>query len=151
MDKMYASLVSLWKRLLPDENAAAKERFLTYCKEANLQLREDELKEFNTQKQMKKTGFYKSVRNYGLPPEYDLNYQYELMRKCEADAKLEQETKKEAKKEAKKAQKPVNKIETKILEAERFVTDLTKEKLQRLVAKYSPKNLKSSQEKTKLK
>lgn len=159
VDKMYAPLVSLWKRLLPDENAAAKARFLRYCKEANFQLREDELKESNTQKQLKKTDFYRDVSNYILPPEYDLNYQYKLMRKLEEEAKAQAEAKakeeanakEEAKKSTNKVIEPIKKIETKILEVEHRVTDLTKEKLQKLAAMYSSKTSNTGKGKKKVK
>lgn len=98
LDKKYAPLITLWKRLLPEENAAAKEEFFRYCKEANLQIRKDEIQENETQRLINRhTGLFKTVREYNLPPEYDLNEQYKLMLKCEnkktAEAEIDNETK----------------------------------------------------------
>ena len=146
LDKMYAPLIDLWGRLLPDENAAAKERFLQYCKDANLQLREDEIQENRTQRLINRPGgFFKSVRNYGLTPEYDLNAQYKLMRQCENNA----DTKKKAETEVSVKGVPFaksieEKIETTLTQVERKVKDLTKGKIQVLVAKYSPKTKKTN-------
>ncbi len=145
LDKMYAPLIDLWRRLLPEENAAAKDRFLQYCKDANIQLREDELQECKTQRHINRsTGLFKTVRNYGLPPEYDLNYQYELMRKCEKEAKL-------AQKDTSVPIKLGEKIENKIIYIEKRFADATKEKLQKIVAKYTPKQTKSNKDKSKIK
>ena len=84
LDKMYRPLVELWKPLKTEENKAAKEEFLRYCRDANLQLRKDEIHEYKTQKLLNRaTGFFKSVRGYNLPPEYDLNEQYKIMINCE--------------------------------------------------------------------
>ena len=84
LDKKYDDLTALWEPLKADSNKAAKERFLTYCRDANFQLRLDEMHENRTQKIISRpTGFFKSVREYDLPPEYDLNEQYELMLACE--------------------------------------------------------------------
>jgi hypothetical protein len=142
---MYAPLIDLWRRLLPEENAAAKDRFLQYCKDANIQLREDELQECKTQRHINRsTGLFKTVRNYGLPPEYDLNYQYELMRKCEKEAKL-------AQKDTSVPIKLGEKIENKIIYIEKRFADATKEKLQKIVAKYTPKQTKSNKDKSKIK
>ena len=162
LDKMYAPLISLWDRLMPDENTAAKERFLQYCKDANLQLREDEIQEFKIQRLIKRPfGLFKSVREYGLPPEYDLNYQYALMRKCEADdrkakrAKEAMEAMEETsvKKVEKKIGEQVTKVEKRVAgiakEAKEKV-DITKEKLQRLVAKYTRPNKKDGKGKNKV-
>ncbi len=97
LDKKYDELVSLWKPLTAEENKAAKEQFLEYCRDANLQLRVDELNEFKSQKMINKpTGLFKTVREYNLPPEYDLNEQYKLMRKCEKQ-KHQEERKEESK------------------------------------------------------
>ena len=97
LDKKYDDLVSLWKPLAAEENKAAKEQFLEYCRDANLQLRVDELNEFKSQKMINKpTGLFKTVREYNLPPEYDLNEQYKLMRKCEKQ-KTQEERKEESK------------------------------------------------------
>ena len=156
LDKMYAPLVSLWERLMPEENAAAKERFLQYCKDANLQLRQDEIQEFKTKRIINRpNGLFKSVREYGLPPEYDLNYQYKLMRQCEADAA------KAKKKEETTTQSISKKIEQKVAEVEKRVVvvtqrhagkakekvDITKEKLQKLVAKYTPIHMQNKKKK----
>lgn len=146
LDKMYAPLIDLWSRLLPEENAAAKERFLQYCKDANILLREDEIQEFKSQRHINKaTGLFKTVRTYNLPPEYDLNYQYELMRKCEKNAPPKKETQ-----ETKLIQK-VKQIENKIITAEQNVADITRVSVQKIVAKYSPKRLKTANSKTKTK
>lgn len=84
LDKKYDELVQLWKPLTEDENKPAKEQFLEYCREANFQLRLDELHEFKTQKILSRpTGLFKTVRGYNLPPEYDLNEQFKQMRECE--------------------------------------------------------------------
>ena len=97
LDKKYDELVKLWEPLMSDENKAAKERFLNYCKDANFQLRLDELHEFKTQKLLTRlTGFFKSVKEYNLPPEYDINTQYKLMRDCESKI-VEEEPKQEKK------------------------------------------------------
>lgn len=85
LDPIYAPLIALWKRLLPKENAHAKEEFFRYCKDANLQLRKDEKQEFETQRLIKRhTGLFKTVRDYNLTPEYDLNEQYKIMLECES-------------------------------------------------------------------
>ena len=85
LDPIYAPLIALWKRLLPKENAHAKEEFFRYCKDANLQLRKDEKQEFETQRLIKRhTGLFKTVRHYNLTPEYDLNEQYKIMLECES-------------------------------------------------------------------
>ena len=92
LNKKYDELTKLWEPLLEDENKAAKERFLTYCKDANFQLRLDELLEYKNQKKLTKpTGFFKSPRDYNLPPEYDLNEQYKLMKECEKITTQEKE------------------------------------------------------------
>lgn len=102
LDKKYDELVSLWKPLIAEENKAAKEQFLEYCRDANLQLRVDELNEFKSQKMINRpTGLFKTVREYNLPPEYDLNEQYKLMRKCE---------KKKPPEEHKEESKPILKV-----------------------------------------
>ena len=85
LDKKYAPLVESWKRLLSDENETAKEEFFRYCKDANLQLRKDEIQENITQRFLKRpNGLFKTIREYKLTPEYDLNEQYKLMLSCEA-------------------------------------------------------------------
>lgn len=150
LDKMYAPLMDLWSRLLPKENAEAKERFLQYCKDANILLREDEIQEFKTQRHINKsTGLFKTVRTYDLPPEYDLNYQYELMRKCEKDAVSVKE--KQEPKIIQKVKNPLKKLETRIISAEQSVADMTREGVQKLVAKYSPKHLNNGKSKPKIK
>lgn len=102
LDKKYDELVSLWKPLIAEENKTAKEQFLEYCRDANLQLRVDELNEFKSQKMINRpTGLFKTVREYNLPPEYDLNEQYKLMRKCE---------KKKPPEEHKEESKPILKV-----------------------------------------
>ena len=145
LDKMYAPLIDLWGRLLPKENAEAKERFLQYCKDANILLREDEIQEFKTQRHIKRsTGLFKTVRTYDLPPEYDLNYQYKLMRDCEAKAKQVEV------KEENSAKKVEQKIEE-VFAVEKRVLGIAKEKVHKLVAKYTPKHLSNKNEKKKAK
>jgi hypothetical protein len=77
-----------------------------------------------------------------LTPEYDINYQYKLLRKCEQDAEKEKEKLKKAKPES--VLKTIEeKVETKIVAVEKRVIDakeITKEALQKLVAKYTPKH-----------
>ena len=159
LDKMYEPLIRLWKRLMPEENIDAKERFLQYCKDANLQLRKDELQEYNTKRLMTRpNGFFISVRGYGLPPEYDLNFQYKLLRSCEAEAAVNEV----------KEESTVKKIEQKVSAVEKRVVGLAKEKVeaakekvetakekvelfQKLVAKYAPKHLQNTNEKKKTK
>ena len=150
LDKMYAPLVSYWERLMPEENASAKERFLQYCKDANLQLREDEIQEYKTQRLINRsTGLFKSVRNYNLTPEYDLNEQYKLMLRCEHETiPAESEEKKNC---IQKAEEKVSAVEKRVVVTAKEKIDSTKEKLQKLVAKYSPKRIKNSGEKEKSK
>ena len=84
LDRKYDELIRLWEPLKADENKAAKEEFLRYIKDVNLQLREDEIHENKTQKLINRvTGFFKSIRGYNLTPEYDLNEQYKVMEKCD--------------------------------------------------------------------
>ena len=85
LDKKYTDLIELWEPLKSDENKAAKEEFFRYCQDANMQLREDELREFETQKTINRpTGLFRTVREYNLTPEYDLNAQYKIMQKCDS-------------------------------------------------------------------
>lgn len=85
LDKKYTPLIESWKRLLSEENEAAKEEFFRYCKDANFQLRKDEIQENLTQRLIKRpNGLFKTIREYKLTPEYDLNEQYKLMLSCEA-------------------------------------------------------------------
>ena len=129
---------------MPPENAPAKERFLQMCKDANLQLRKDEIQEAKSQRLLKRpNGIFISVRNYGLTPEYDLNSQYALMRKCEKDAQpVKAEVEQKEPKIVQQAKKPIKKIGTKIISVEKQVVDMTG-KLQQLVAKYTPKTKKN--------
>ena len=157
LDKMYAPLISLWDGLIPKENAAAKERFFQYRKDANLQLRKDEIQEYKTQRLIKRpNGHFISVRNYGLPPEYDLNYQYALMRQCEAEAQKAKEKAKEevsVKKVEQKIGEQVTKVEKHVIEFAKETkerVDITKEKLQNLVAKYTHPKLNKGKDKTKI-
>lgn len=139
LDKMYAPLISFWKRLMPKENASAKERFLQYNKDANLQARKDEIHEYKTQRLINRpNGMFISARNYNLTPEYDLNDQYKLMRHCEAEAK-KTEIKEDipAKSISKKVEQKVSAVEKRIVVVAKEKVDLTKEKLQKLVAKYT--------------
>ena len=153
LDKMYTPLISLWERLLPEENMSAKDRFLQMCKDANFQLRLDELQEYKTRRFINRpTGLFKTVREYGLPPEYDLNYQYDLMRKCEKEAAKAGIKEKAPKKSLEE------KIETKVAKVEKKVVDLAKEKVdstkevfQKLVAKYTTKHLQNNNGKSKKK
>ena len=156
LDKKYDPLVCLWERLMQEENASAKERFLQYCKDANLQLRKDEIQEYKTQRLIKRpNGLFISLRNYALPPEYDLNYQYKLMRKCEADAEKAKEIREET-----SVRKVEQKIGAQVIKVERHVVniakgakekvDITKEKLQKLVAKYTRPNKKDVKGKNKV-
>ena len=102
LDKKYNDLVKLWEPLIADENKDAKEQFLKYCRDANYQLRLDELNEFKTQKTINRpTGLFKTVREYNLPPEYDLNAQLALMHECEHKVMPE---------ETKEVEKPVLKV-----------------------------------------
>ena len=158
LDKMYAPLISFWQILMPKENAAAKERFLQYCKDANLQLRQDEIQENKTQRLISRsTGFFKTARDYGLTPEYDLNVQYALMRKCEQEAKP-QEVKEEpsVKSIGKKIEQKVAAVEKRVVVIAKETAgqtkekvDITKEKLQKLVAKYTHPKTKDGKKKTK--
>ena len=152
LDKKYAPLVSLWERLMPEENAAAKERFLQYCKDANLQLRKDEIQEYKTQRLIKRpNGLFISLRNYALPPEYDLNYQYKLMRKCEADAeKAEIKESASTKSIGRKIEQKVAEVERQVVVAAKEKVDITKEKLQKLVAKYTRPSKKDGKGKHKV-
>ena len=150
IDKMYAPLISLWQRLLPDENAAAKERFLQYYKDANFQLRKDEIQEYKTQRLInRQNGFFISLRNYDLPPEYDLNEQYRIMRQCEKNAAPKKE--KQKREIIQKTQNPLKKVETKLISAEQSIAEMTKTSVQKLIAKYSPKHLNSGKSKAKIK
>ena len=156
LDKMYAPLISLWERLLPEENAHAKERFLQYCKDANLQLRKDELQEAKSQRLLKRpNGIFISVREYGLPPEYDLNYQYELMRKCEKEANKVEVKEKTLKKslgtKVAKVEKKVVNIAKETVDTAIEKVDSTKEMIQKLVVKYTPKHLQNNNGKSKKK
>ncbi len=84
LDKIYRPLVNIWNNLLTEGNEAAKEEYFRYCKDANLQLRKDEIQENLTRRLISRhTGFFKTVREYNLTPEYDLNTLYDLMLKCE--------------------------------------------------------------------
>ena len=155
LDKKYAPLIQLWEPLKADENKAAKEEFLQYWHDANLQIREDELHENRTQRILtRSTGFFRTIRGYNLTPEYDLNEQYKLM--VEIDTRT---------KTAKANDKKVTKsIEEKVVDVEERVmvlaketasrakekVDLTKEKLQKLVAKYTPKSLQKNGKKNKI-
>lgn len=123
--EIYGELISLWKRLFSDENKAAKDEFLRYFRDACFQLREDELREYSTQRIINRpTGLFKTVREYNLPPEYDLNDQYKIMLKCKskkpAETQVAEEvvTKQPVKQKVHKNIKPikvVNKIIHKIM------------------------------------
>ena len=90
LDPIYAPLIRLWQKLLLEENAAEKEEFFRYCKDANFQLRKDELQEHATQRFINRhTGLFKTIKGYKLSPEYDLNHQYEIMLRCEAKKRKE--------------------------------------------------------------
>lgn len=154
LDKMYAPLVSYWERLMPEENASAKERFLQYCKDANLQLRDDEIQEYKTQRLVNRSaGLFKSVRNYNLTPEYDLNEQYKLMLKCENEVKpTEPEEKKTyIKKAEQKIEEKVSAVEKRVVVIAKEKVGSTKEKLQKIVAKYTPKRIINNGDKDKFK
>ena len=84
---IYGKLINLWKRLLSDENQEAKEEFLRYFREACLQVREDEIREYETQRIINRpTGPFKTVGEYNLTPDFDLNKQYKIMLDCESNA-----------------------------------------------------------------
>ncbi len=85
IEPKYKKLIDLWEPLLQKERETSKEEFLRYWHDANLQIREDELHEYRTGRLLTRpTGFFRTVRNYKLPPEYDLNTQYDIMLECEA-------------------------------------------------------------------
>ena len=120
----YADLKRPWEVLMADENQAAKEEYIKYGRNANLQLRKDEMQENETQRITNRNGkLYITPRDYALTPEYDLNTQYDIMLECDkkaAKAKKQKEQEEKAKKEAakvsqqaKKVNKPQNKTESK--------------------------------------
>ena len=75
--KEFSELAEFWGQLLTDENAVAKERFFTYWKDANIQVRLDEMHEYATQKLVSRsTGLYITPNKYDLTPEYNLNDLY---------------------------------------------------------------------------
>lgn len=127
LDKKYSELINLWEPLKAEENEGAKERFLQYCKDANLQLRKDELQENRTQKLINRhTGFFKTVRDYNLPPEYDLNEQFKIMQKCES-AHVTDKTNKPAKSNRNNIKKSEDNI-------------MSIEMLSKLVERFKPKS-----------
>lgn len=86
LDKKYNPLIALWKPLRSEENKATKEEYFRYRKNANLQLRKDEIQEHITQRLINRpTGLFKTVREYNLIPDYDLNRLYKIMIKCETE------------------------------------------------------------------
>ena len=128
--KQYAKLIELWEPLKAEENKAAKEEFLRYWKEANLQLREDELKEYEIQRQINRpTGFFKTVREYKLPPEYDLNRLYSIMLACE---KLNTSEKSE------------EKLKATLQELKKTPVRFTKDTIHKLLKKFGSKHTKDS-------
>ena len=136
LDKKYDELIRLWEPLKADENKAAKEEFLRYIKDVNLQLREDEIHENKTQKLINRvTGFFKSIRGYNLTPEYDLNEQYKLMEKCDKKKIAP------ARKKSKDNQIVKKKETTEVMPP--------KDLLHKLLEKFSPKNPKTSGSKIK--
>lgn len=152
LDKMYAPLISLWERLMPEENASAKERFLQYCKDANFQLRQDEIQEYKTQRLIKRpNGIFISTRNYKLTPEYDLNEQHRLMRTCEAEAEKTEIKETPVKSMSKKVEQKFVAAEKRVVVMAKEKVDATKSKLQKIVAKCSPKRLQNNGEKEKYK
>ncbi len=83
----YEALKKPWRLLLEEENKPAKERFLQYSKDANLQLRKDEIQEYKTQRLVNRNGnVFITVRDYNLTPEYDLNNLYAIMQDCDKRA-----------------------------------------------------------------
>ena len=144
LDKQYDELVQLWQPLTAEENKEAKEQFLAYCRDANFQLRLDELKELGTQKILAKpNGIFKSVKGYNLPPEYDLNEQYKIMRKCE-------EKTHKSKPVGKKIEQENVIIEKNFVGLAKDKVDATKEKIQKLVAIYTQRKSKNIKNKTKV-
>ncbi len=110
----YADLKRPWEALTMDENKAAKERYIEYSRNANLQLRKDEIQENETQKLISRNGnLYITPRDYNLPPEYDLNTQYETMLKCDKKAEKAQKQKEQAEKQAKLAKRKIEKEKSK--------------------------------------
>ena len=88
----YSELKRPWEVLMADENAAAKEEYIRYAKDANLRLRIDEMQEEKTKKLVNRNGnLYITPRDYNLTPEYDLNVQYNVMLECEKRAKRQKE------------------------------------------------------------
>ncbi len=103
LEEEFAELVEPWNMLKKKENTPAKERFLQYYRDAMLQLREDEIREYETQRLINRpSGFFINEGKYNLPPEYNINEQYKIMQKCENLLKKNQ-AKKEA--EAKEKEK----------------------------------------------
>lgn len=128
--KNYAKLTELWEPLRAKENKAAKEEFLRYCKDANLQLREDELREYETQRHINRpTGLFKSVREYNLTPEYDLNRLYSIMLACE---------------KSNTAEKTKEKLEKTLDEQKITPVQFTKDTLHKLFEKFGSKHAKDS-------
>ena len=84
LEDEFAELIEPWTRLKSKTNAPAKERFLQYCRDAMLQLREDEIREYYTQRLINRpTGFFRTEEKYKLTPEYNLDAQYKVMERCE--------------------------------------------------------------------
>ena len=107
----FRPLAEFWERLLLEENATAKENFLTYWKDANLQLRIDEMNEYETQKLITRgTGFFITPNKYKLTPEYNLNDQYDIFLDCE---NLKQKNLKSAEQSVTERVKEINKSENK--------------------------------------
>jgi len=147
IEPIYGDLIALWSVLNAEENKAAKEVFLKYCRDANFQVRADEIYEYKTKRFVNRSsGFFKTVREYKLTPEYDLNELYAIMINCEQKAAHEAKNVQETI----KSDKPDKPIRTSVIKgvARKFIDPLHPQKaINKVIKKFQERRL----EKEKLK
>ena len=86
-----------------------------------------------------------------MTPEYDLNEQHRLMRTCEAEAEKTEIKESTVKSMSKKVEQKFVAAEKRVVVMAKEKVDATKSKLQKIVAKCSPKRLQNNGEKEKSK